>query len=317
LAVAGLAQHAAAERAQGLLRERGRLLREAQKKQRQLDEVRQRADRDAQEAVGKMAPLLERNAQLVRNLSALFEELLARPKLSARARRLVLGIRGSLQLQGVLPGRADELELEEQEPWHDPTATRRPHRDTARASRAPEVAGARQVGQERRSLRELFRSLARAIHPDQARHEAERARRTEVMKEVTRAYEDGDLARLVELERTWQGEQTVVESADSLTRCRELERLNHELLKQVRELTRRLRDAKQEAREASYGLPADELLEQASRELDGLEIVHDFLCRFRDGKLSLSELSQGPHAAGFATPAPSRRRARAAGRRPS
>jgi hypothetical protein len=300
-----------------LLRERARLLREAQKKQRQLEEVRQRADRDAQEALGKMAPLLERHTQLVRNLTALFEELLAEPKLSARARRLVLGIRSSLELQGVLPPLTGEPEVEEQEPWHDPTSSQRPRREPARAPGAPEVASARQVGQERRSLRELFRSLARAIHPDQARHEAERARRTEVMKEVTRAYEDGDLARLVELERTWQGEQAVAETADSLTRCRELERLNHELLKQVRELTRRLRDAKQEARDASHGLPPDELVEQAGRELDGLEIVHDFLCRFRDGKLTLSELSQGPHAAGFATPAPTRRRARAVGRRPS
>ncbi|HXK17794.1 MAG TPA: J domain-containing protein, partial [Polyangiaceae bacterium] len=84
--------------------------------------------------------------------------------------------------------------------------------------------------QQQRSLRDIFRNLARAVHPDRAGHDGERARRTEVMKEVTRAYEEGDLARLIEIESTWHGQQAPTEAGDSEARCRELERINRELL---------------------------------------------------------------------------------------
>lgn len=310
---AGLAPHEATRRAEALLRERARLLRETRKKQRQLDEVRQRADQEAQEVLSKTAPLIERHEELRSRLAILFDELLAPSQLSARARRQLLGIRSSLELQGLLSPLSDDAGVAEhsrqREP--EPTSAKRRRRAHLGASRPPEVAGARQVGQERGSLKELFRSLARAVHPDQARHEADRARRTEVMKEASRAYEDGDLARLLELEGSWQSERPSVEGGDPVLRCRELERVNRELLQQIRELTRRLRDAKRQARDASHGLPPDERVERARRELDELQIVHDFLCRFRDGKLTLSELSRGPSAAGFVTAARRRPRSRA------
>ena len=53
------------------------------------------------------------------------------------------------------------------------------------------------------SVRGVFRKLAEALHPDKVQAEEEKRWRTEVMKEITRAYQDGDLARLLELERTW------------------------------------------------------------------------------------------------------------------
>jgi hypothetical protein len=327
----GLALHQAAARVQALLLERSRLLREVQKKKRQIHDVRQKASREAEEAVAKMAPLVERHDSLIRNLAALFDELLTEGRLSARARKRVASLRRTLELQGVLPPLAhdepDERFDDDRDPWPEPQPSSDPGTPPPGAQRArrpatlhePEVAGAQQFGQERRSIRELFRNLARAVHPDQARHEAERAHRTEVMKEVTRAYEDGDLARLLELESTWQSERALADSGDALLRCRELERINRELLNQVRQLTRELRDAKQDAREASFGVAADALAEQASLELDQLDELYDFIRRFRDGELSLADLRRGPYThpdSDFASPTRGRSRSRVAGRRP-
>ena len=42
----------------------------------------------------------------------------------------------------------------------------------------------------------------------------EKTRRTEAMKEVTRAYESGDLARLLEIERRWSA-SAAVDSSDA------------------------------------------------------------------------------------------------------
>jgi hypothetical protein len=50
------------------------------------------------------------------------------------------------------------------------------------------------------SLREVFRSLAGRLHPDREADTVERARKTELMKEVNQAYKAGDLLRLLELQ---------------------------------------------------------------------------------------------------------------------
>jgi hypothetical protein len=309
----GLAPHAAAEKERELLRERERLLREIQRKKRQLESVRQQASSEAEASVRQMAPLVQRHDALIRKLVALFDELLAPDRLATRARNQIGRFRRALELQGVLPPRVDADEAdavgEEDEEAGQPAWEDAPRRRAPAAG--AKVAGAEQVGQQRRSLREVFRSLARAVHPDQARQEDERARRTDVMKEVTRAYEDGDLAKLIELEAAWHTENSVVPSSDPEARCQELSRQNRELLKQVRELTRQIRDLKREAREASAGVPAEELAAQASHELDDLAAIYAVLRDFRDGKLSLADLLRGEPR-----PAPKRPRSRAAARRP-
>lgn len=304
-----LALHDAAAKVSTLLREQARLLREAAKKKQQLARVQQKAEHDVRDSRTRMAPLLERQDAIVRDLRELFEHLLADGGVPARARRQLFGIRSSLEARGVLP---PWLDAEHHRPVES-EAERGPRRKPVPRPCRPELAGARQIGQERRSLRELFRNVARAIHPDQARHDAERAQRTALMKEASRAYEDGDLARLLELESTWQRQQALTEVGDPLPRCRELERMNRELLDQLRALTRQLRDAKLAAR-AALDLPSAEAVE---RQLGELRLVYEFVCRFRDGKLTLAELSRGPLGTRFAIPKRGRPHARAAARRPS
>lgn len=280
-----------------LLRERARLLREVQKKKLQLERVRERLSRDAADASARMAPLLRRHAALLTELSALFAELLAPGRTTARARRPLMKLRRLLELQGVLAPLADADEADETEasPHSDPRRHEAPPGSTrARRAAGPEVASAPQVGQERRSLRELFRNLVKVIHPDRARHDTERERRTELMKEASRAYEDGDLARLLELERDWQGEQATTEQVDAVTRCRALEQACRELLDQVRRLTREIRDTKRAALDDSLGLAPDQLLARARRELDELEEICRFVEGFRDGALSVAALERGP-----------------------
>jgi len=280
------------------------LLREVQKKKLYLERAREQASRAAAAAVAVMAPLIQRHDALIAELGALFAELLTPGRISARARKQVEKLRQLLVLQGILSAGESSV-LDSEPPAVEDEPTRQQRRDRPRAARAgakhvpgpaTEVAGAEQVGQQRRSLRELFRSLAKAVHPDQARHDDDRERRTEVMKEVTRAYEDGDLARLLELESSWQSEQSVSDAGDSIARCRELERVNRELLDQVRRLTRQTRDIKREALEAAMGLSPDELAEQAGRELDELDEICRFVEKLRDGRMTAAELARGPRS---------------------
>ncbi len=50
------------------------------------------------------------------------------------------------------------------------------------------------------SLREIYRKLASALHPDREPDPGERARKTELMQSVNQAYEKKDLLRLLELQ---------------------------------------------------------------------------------------------------------------------
>ena len=69
----------------------------------------------------------------------------------------------------------------------------------ARAA-AAEAQRAKAAGEGMQSLREVFRGLASRLHPDRETDALERARKTELMKEVNQAYKAGDLLRLLELQ---------------------------------------------------------------------------------------------------------------------
>lgn len=87
-----------------------------------------------------------------------------------------------------------------------------------------------QMGQ---TLREVYRKLAAALHPDREPDEAERARKTELMSRVNVAYDNKDLLRLLELQ--WEVEQIDAGVVDKLSAER-LKHFNRILQEQVNEL---------------------------------------------------------------------------------
>ena len=59
-----------------------------------------------------------------------------------------------------------------------------------------------------KSMRSLYLSLAKALHPDTEMDFAEKKRKEELMKKVTAAYADKDLAALLKLEMQWVAAET-------------------------------------------------------------------------------------------------------------
>src|SRR5262249_47295105 len=62
----------------------------------------------------------------------------------------------------------------------------------------------RRAGPPSESLKQLFRKVARAIHPDLAEDEAARAKRQQLMAAANHAYETGDETRLVAILTEWE-----------------------------------------------------------------------------------------------------------------
>jgi hypothetical protein len=302
--VTGLRLHAVGERLGALLKQRERLLAEVKRKQAQLEAVNAQAAAAAQEVLAQMAPIIGRFEALRAEIGALFDELLAPGRLAARVRKKVAQVHRSLIAQGVVPPRAPGMADAEDGAeggfdaggvFEDVDFDAPP--SSGGRQREARVASAPQHGQTpgRDSLRSLFKRLALAVHPDRAQHEDDRARRTEAMKEATRAYEDGDLARLVELEKAWQNGAQAAGSADEdARRCAELEQTLRELTRQSRALTSELRDLRRQVREDMLDVPVQQVVAGAEGELKDLARIRDFARDFRDGKITLAAFLQGP-----------------------
>jgi hypothetical protein len=86
----------------------------------------------------------------------------------------------------------------------------------------------RRAGPPPESLKQLFRKVARVIHPDQAEDEAARAKRQALMAAANRAYETGDESELASILREWEESPEAVSGQSAAA----------ELLRAVRQVAR-------------------------------------------------------------------------------
>jgi hypothetical protein len=293
-------------RLDGLQHEHERLLKEITKK-RASREVVERDARDAQDALAaKVMPLREAFTKTLRELKTIFDTLLGpNSHLSKRDRARVRRVYAR-----ILPDLAGENDAESarsasssRPPHFDPGAE--PEDDGSEAGYSAAKPDEKKAG----VLRALFRKIAVALHPDKVQDPKEREALTGIMKEVTRAYENGDVARLVEIERTWLAQEPIPDREhDIARRVTELLAANKELRRQLRALTAELKELKQSipgaaparrgARKSSPSSEVDELIGQMERELGELRTIRDFAQSFADDEISLAEFMLGPPAPG-------------------
>ncbi|MCM2548073.1 J domain-containing protein [Burkholderia glumae] len=107
-----------------------------------------------------------------------------------------------------------------------------------------------------RSLRELYRRLASALHPDRETDPEEHARKTDLMQRLNRAYDRQDLLQLLELERDLNpaGADRLAGAGDEL-----LQHYNGILKAQLGTLDRELHRVESDFRHG-YGIGASAIL---------------------------------------------------------
>ena len=302
----GLRLHAEGDRYSTLLKERERLLRGIRTKKQKLERALETSEAAREAVLERLGPFLERHDATTAEIRALFEELLAPGRLAARAAKLVAKVRQTMASLGFL-GQLDELDDDDDEQSRDdgegpPDRGERsgypPFGDEEPTSEhgQRDVRSAEQRGQakDQESLRAVFRRLVVASHPDRASNEADRERRTEALKLATQAYEQGDLARLLELEAAWRRGQSLPPAGSTEASCRELELVIRQLRAQASQLQRELRGAQASATLTPDAEPIAQALAEAEQDVEQLEAIRNFVLRFRDGKISLGEFVQGP-----------------------
>jgi DnaJ-domain-containing protein 1 len=289
-------------RLDALQQEHERLLRDITKKRAMRDVVEADA-RDAASAIAaRVMPLREAFGATLRELKAIFVGLLGEDshlnkRDKARVRRLYARL---------LPDLAGERD-DEEEPRSAPFDREGPSWDEVPDDGSEAGYSAHKPAEKNTGvLRALFRKLAIALHPDKVQDPSEREQLTSVMKEVTRAYETGDVARLVEIERAWLAHGAAPEQENDVARrITELLSANKELRRQLRALTAELKEIKHSvpglasprrrgARSSAVRTELDEMVEQMERELAELRGLRDFARRFADGEVSVTEFLLGP-----------------------
>jgi predicted nucleic acid-binding Zn-ribbon protein len=160
--------------------------------------------------------------------------------------------------------------------------------------------------EEARKIRQTFLRLASVFHPDKLPDESKQTEYEEVMKEVNVAYQRGDLARLLEIEKQYQiGETIDLNNADDLTvRCHQLDRENELLKEQQASLQKEMREVKKshpgqmlsEYRQLrKQGIePIEELMAEAEINLENVQTIRDFVQSFSDKKITVEKFKRGP-----------------------
>jgi hypothetical protein len=234
-----------------LLREREKLLAKiARKKQSLAKQVALISELQAHmvQVEDRLLPLRDQCEKADQEIHQLFAGLLGKGRLKRKDQRQIRELYHELQHLGILSPGPDGCPDEDYEDLFgtddaDPCSRDQHHP----AGQSPDdVAAKRAAPKAGSSLRDIFRHLAVAVHPDRSQTDEDRDRRTEAMKAVTRAYQDGDLARLLELETAWLSAESpsAADEDESERRCASLERTNRELKKQVRGLEAELRALK-------------------------------------------------------------------------
>lgn len=120
-------------------------------------------------------------------------------------------LRSMMEMFGVEFGDADVGSLDKLQAFtaeqmreaEEAAAAEEERRARRKKSAKQQAAEARREAERRstgKALQDVYRALAMALHPDREQDPVERARKTEVMREVNVAYEAKDLLRLLELQ---------------------------------------------------------------------------------------------------------------------
>jgi hypothetical protein len=296
-----------------LLRERQKLLANVTRKKGKLEKLfaTLQAQRAQMAQLSSAAqPLLAQGQEIDREVHALFATILARPNLKRKDRRLIQDVYEMLQLEGILtpaPSPDDDIfefdHASGQKSSDFPSGEFPPSPDPTGES----PSARRSAGSTATAMRDLFRRLATAIHPDKVQDADSQEKRTEAMKEVTRAYQDGDLARLIELEKVWLAGASPDPGNDedeTERRCSSLEQTNRELKRQLKELDAQMRELKRSAPAefaTALGLGGRSgdaqlsgLMSTLENEVEALRKTREFVQSFVDGKITCAQFVAGP-----------------------
>ena len=297
----------------GLEKEHQSLLKQIKKKRTELNNFVEKMRSLATEVFHRVSPNMQTMAELDAEIHALFAEILTTRKMGKQTQKNIQSLYRSLQMGGIIsykPIEEEEDDDEELDELFEDNDSQENHQrrrqfwEAEQDSESPTVART----DESRKIRQTFLRLAEIFHPDKVKDNETQMTHTEIMKEINKAYQDGDLARLLEIERKYEvGETIDNNSEDDLSRrCKNIEQHNQILKNQYEKLKQELRLAKNTPegsmvadykKAAKQGIDCIELmLETIQSQTKIVAEIRDFVQDFKDKKITIKEFLAGPES---------------------
>ncbi|QYX29823.1 J domain-containing protein [Sphaerospermopsis torques-reginae] len=296
-----------------LEKEHQSLLKQIKKKRTEINNFVEKMRSLATEIFQKASPCMKKMSDLDQEIHALFQELLTTRKFGKQTQNKIESLYMNLQMSGIISPKAinekdEDTELDEmfENPETDNHQHHQHHQHQYWDSQQEVESTSASRSEDSRKIRQTFLKLAEIFHPDKVQDSETHKSHTEIMKEINKAYQEGDLARLLEIERQHQlGETIDNNSEDDLNRrCKNLEQQNEILKTQYDKLKQELRLAKNtpegamvsDARKAAkYGIDSiGVMLNQLESQIEIIVDIRDFIQKFRDKKITIKEFLEGP-----------------------
>lgn len=293
-----------------LERDNEKLLKQIEKKRTELSNLVDKIREIGVEVAQRSAPIMQQLFDLDSKIHAVFKEIFNGRKLGKQSRKSIEKIYYTLQISGLISP-SEYLSQDDGDLDRDPDDDDWSEEDFfGRGSRSSpfdlEPESPKLDRDELKKIRQIFLRLADVFHPDKVLNDENREYYTEVMKEINQAYQAGDLARLLAIEKQHQmGETIDRDNEDDLTRrCARIEQENEFLNSQFANLKQELREVKSTQQGSAVaefkkltkaGLdPIDEMMAETEAQVQAVAEIHQFVTDFRDKKITIKDFMKGP-----------------------
>ncbi|MGF1540998.1 MAG: molecular chaperone DnaJ [Pleurocapsa sp.] len=303
-------------RLQALEKEHQWLLKQISRKQTELQNFLEQMRSLAAKIMQQGEPFYQQLIELDREIHHLFATIFATRKFGKQSLKNIRGIYRNLQMTGIISPKIEQHEeledlfdnLKEEFFEEDTAEFQAHHRHRPFEESFPTQAEAAQRSAESKHIRQTFLHLASIFHPDKVTDTDVQMYHNEIMKEVNRAYNEGDIAKLLEIQRQHSIGNTIAIDNSSLSNieklCQRKEADNQILKTQYENLKQELREIRhtpegQAVKEFRFAVrqgldPIGEMLTEIKAQVEEIAEIRDFVRDFKDKKLTIKRFLQGP-----------------------
>jgi hypothetical protein len=294
---------------ENLEKEHQNLLKQIKRKRTEVNNFMEKMRAIGSEMFHRVSPNFQKIAEIDQEIHSSFKAIFENKKLAKRTRINIEKVYLNLQLTGIISAKYLQKRKDQNKESVD-APEERSERDSGDQKRQEQQQEWRSAPglktEDSRRIRQTFLKLAEVFHPDKTMDTQTQMSHTEVMKEINKAYQDGDLARLLEIERQHNlGESIDKNSEDELTRrCKIIKQHNEILKQQYENLKQELRRAKKSPegqmfadfrKSAKMGLNSiDLMLKTIEYQINVVSEVRNFVQNFQQNKITLQEFLDGP-----------------------